>query len=53
MQLWENFNMSGWPSGLRRQTQEKSSCEYAGTECSGHRMMALVRIPLLTTLLSF
>ena len=39
---------SGWPSGLRRQTQEiYSSLE--SSEHSGPRMWAWVRIPLLTT----
>ena len=38
---------SGWPSGLRRQTQEiYSSLE--SSEHSGPRMWAWVRIPLLT-----
>ena len=37
--------MSGWPSGLRRQTQESNSSEQ---EYSGPRMWAGVRIPLLT-----
>ncbi|GFT75238.1 hypothetical protein NPIL_139291 [Nephila pilipes] len=31
--------MSGWPSGLRRQTQEQSY-PVAGVECSGPRMWA-------------
>ena len=40
-------NMSGWPSGLRRQTQELScTCM---SEHSGPRMWAWVQIPLLTT----
>ena len=40
--------MSGWPSGLRRQTQELS-CIHT-SEHSGPRMWAWVQIPLLTTL---
>ena len=39
--------MSGWPSGLRRQTQEKDSSQHR-SEHSGPRMWAWVRIPLLT-----
>ena len=38
--------MSGWPSGLRRQTQARASRSRA--EISGPRMWAWVRIPLLT-----
>ena len=34
---------AGWPSGLRRQTQENFSLEVSGT-----RMCAWVRIPLLS-----
>ena len=40
--------MSGWPSGLRRQTQVLNLPEYRCTGCSGPRMWAWVRIPLLT-----
>ena len=42
-------SLSGWPSGLRRQTQGLSAL-YAMCviECSGPRMWAWVRIPLLT-----
>ena len=40
-------NMSGWPSGLRRQTQESDSSLHR-SENSGPRMWAWVRIPLLT-----
>ena len=36
---------AGWPSGLRRQTQEKLSLEISGT-----RMCAWVRLPLLSEL---
>ena len=44
--------MSGWPSGLRRQTQEQYSS--LTIERSGPRMRAWVRIPLLTkTFFSF
>ena len=44
--------MSGWPSGLRRQTQELYSS--LTIERSGPRMRAWVRIPLLTkTFFSF
>ena len=39
--------MSGWPSGLRRQTQELYS-SLLRSEHSGPRMRAWVRIPLLT-----
>ena len=39
--------MSGWPSGLRRQTQGVSFLLIVG-ERSGPRMRAWVRIPLLT-----
>ena len=39
--------MSGWPSGLRRQTQELYSSLHR-SENSGPRMWAWVRIPLLT-----
>ena len=39
--------LSGWPSGLRRQTQALASLLCIG-ECSGPRMRAWVRIPLLT-----
>ena len=37
--------MSGWPSGLRRQTQ---GIDPSLNESSGPRMRAWVRIPLLT-----
>ena len=42
--------MSGWPSGLRRQTQAQACLNnsVSGIECSGPRMWAWVRIPLLT-----
>ena len=40
------ITMSGWPSGLRRQTQEQYSS--LTIERSGPRMRAWVRIPLLT-----
>ena len=43
--------MSGWPSGLRRQTQELSCLRTK--EHSGPRMWAWVQIPLLTNLLIF
>ena len=39
--------MSGWPSGLRRQTQGVSFLLIVG-ECSGPHVRAWVRIPLLT-----
>ena len=39
-------NMSGWPSGLRRQTQE--DLLFPVMEYSGPLMWAGVRIPLLT-----
>ena len=42
--------MSGWPSGLRRQTQ---GIDPSLTEHSGPRMRAWVRIPLLTILFSY
>ena len=45
---FERDRMSGWPSGLRRQTQELNSSPIS--EHSGPRMRAWVRIPLLTTL---
>ena len=44
----EMIRMSGWPSGLRRQTQAISLPEYRHIEPSGPRMWAWVRIPLLT-----
>ena len=44
------YNMSGWPSGLRRQTQ---GIDPSLTEHSGPRMRAWVRIPLLTKLFSY
>lgn len=45
--ITRNFAMSGWPSGLRRQTQGRNlPCK--GIECSGPRMWAWVRIPHLT-----
>ena len=43
--------MSGWPSGLRRQTQD-TSCIYSN-EHSGPQMWAWVQIPLLTLLENF
>ena len=42
--------MSGWPSGLRRQTQVLNLPEYRWTGCSGPRMWAWVQIPLLTVI---
>ena len=42
--------LSGWPSGLRRQTQAEA-CLATGIGRSGPRMWAWVRIPLLTNLL--
>ena len=43
------FNKSGWPSGLRRQTQGLPSLLMTGIiGNSGPRMRAWVRIPLLT-----
>ena len=48
--LGEVNNKSGWPSGLRRQTQEINS-SLLGGEHSGPRMRAWVRIPLLTIIL--
>ena len=41
-------HMSGWPSGLRRQTQEQSCLSLGLTEYSGPRMWAWVQIPPLT-----
>ena len=43
---WREY-MSGWPSGLRRQTQEILHC-ISVNECSGLHLEAWVRIPLLT-----
>ena len=43
--------MSGWPSGLRRQTQD-ISCIHSN-EHSGPLMWAWVQIPLLTLLMKF
>ena len=43
---------SGWPSGLRRQTQELFS-SLLWSEHSGPRMRAWVRIPLLTQTFCF
>ena len=41
--------MSGWPSGLRRQSQVQNlSCLFRAQGRSGPRMWAWVRIPLLT-----
>ena len=45
--LHSKSKMSGWPSGLRRQTQEINSSLHR-SENSGPRMRAWVRIPLLT-----
>ena len=50
--LWEitvSLILSGWPSGLRRQTQAKA-CLNTGIEPSGPRMWAWVQIPLLTNI---
>ena len=44
--------MSGWPSGLRRQTQG-STLPAKASGCSGPRMRAWVRIPLLTKFFTF
>ena len=41
--MYGTINKAGWPSGLRRQTQENFSLEISGT-----RMCAWVRIPLLS-----
>ena len=47
----ELIHMSGWPSGLRRQTQGEKPCFLIGSEneISGPLMRAGVRIPFLTT----
>ena len=46
--------LSGWPSGLRRQTQGlEHLTSLSGNEVSGPRMWAWVRIPLLTNIFSF
>ena len=45
--LFDKISKSGWPSGLRRQTQELFS-SLLWSEHSGPRMRAWVRIPLLT-----
>ena len=46
--------LSGWPSGLRRQTQGEWALpvQYGLIERSGPRMWAWVRIPHLTNILS-
>ena len=54
----EDFNtlsvhLSGWPSGLRRQTQGQTLLAYCEFETSGPRMWAWVRIPPLTAILFF
>ena len=41
--MYSTIYKAGWPSGLRRQTQENFSLEISGT-----RMCAWVRIPLLS-----
>ena len=45
-----NLTLSGWPSGLRRQTQGEYLTLMIGSciENSGPRMRAWVQIPLLT-----
>ena len=49
--LLEN-ELSGWPSGLRRQTQG-TALHCINVQCSGPRMWAWVQIPLLTYFFSF
>ena len=45
--------MSGWPSGLRRQTQGDPCFQIeSANENSGPRMRAWVQIPLLTNILN-
>ena len=44
--------VSGWPSGLRRQTQGMP-CIVSMHKCSGPRMWAWVQIPLLTKFFFF
>ena len=43
--MYRTIYKAGWPSGLRRQTQENFSLEISGT-----RICAWVRIPLLSKL---
>ena len=42
------IKMSGWPSGLRRQTQGNPCTVTVLCKCSGPQMWAWVQIPLLT-----